>query len=268
MDRGMHPYYFDFIKMKKLLYYETDDVVMITTHKVGSRFCEEIAHKDGTQLCVNEKNEFIETKGNGKDYVFDGLKKMMEGREKRKIIFLFRHPYKRIVSAFNHLFNEWMKNDLNHYISFEKNPVLRSYNFWNNPKSISEDIKLGIKDKIKTHINFYLHKGIQDIHMENYLYLYDEILTNIELSNNFKGWDNIHLVNLDKYRIEDVLKINESIIKRGKEMASNLETKLLAEAILQEDYKMARGIYSHNSSDLFYYRKLISHPTLFEKTKI
>ena len=96
MDRGMHPYYLDFIKMKKLLYYETDDVVMITTHKVGSRFCEEIAHKDGTQLCVNEKNEFIETKGNGKDYVFDGLKKMMEGREKRKIIFLFRHPYKRI----------------------------------------------------------------------------------------------------------------------------------------------------------------------------
>jgi len=140
-----------------LRYYENKDIVVFTALKVASRYCDEYFYKNELDLVkeIISDNGKLYSKPSTQDYDSviedDILNKILDGNEKRKIIFLYRDPIERFVATLNHFYLGFLSTIL---IDFERYPLknssyyLRDFESWNFPAA-KQDIEELAEDRKK-----------------------------------------------------------------------------------------------------------------------
>ncbi len=132
-----------------LRYYQNEEMVVFTALKVASRYCDEYFYKNDLDLAkeIIFDNGKLYSKPSTQDYDSliedDILNKILDGKEKRKIIFLYRNPIERFIATLNHFYLDFLSTIL---IDFERYPLkdssyyLKEFKVWNFP-SAKQDIE-------------------------------------------------------------------------------------------------------------------------------
>jgi len=113
-----------------LRYYENKDIVVFTALKIASRYCDNyfyddqldkvknISFKDGKFYTSLKKHNAYKKYGEQtKDVLINNI---IEGKEKRKIIFLYRDPIERYISTLNHFYTDFLCNII---LDYERYPL-------------------------------------------------------------------------------------------------------------------------------------------------
>jgi len=110
--------------------YQNDEYVVITSLKVATRFCDDyfynnnlsevidIAHRNGKFYAIKNGEDYhhYDERNKPSDFLHD----IVEGKEKRKIIFLYRQPLERYIATLNHFFVDFLEAIM---FDFEKYPL-------------------------------------------------------------------------------------------------------------------------------------------------
>jgi len=157
-----------------LRYYENKDVIVITALKVASRFCDNyfyddqidkvknISFKDG-KFYTSLKN-YWEYKNYGEQTEDGLLNNILKGKEKRKIIFLYRDPIERFISTLNHFYTDFLCNII---LDYERYPLSDSVFAEGSAYADDEHLTKGRNDipqKVKDCIT---DKFFQELHTSN-----------------------------------------------------------------------------------------------------
>jgi hypothetical protein len=153
-----------------LRYYENKDVIVITALKVASRFCDNYFYDD--QLDKVKNISFKDGKFYSNDYTSghntyteDGLlNNILKGKEKRKIIFLYRDPIERFISTLNYFYTNFLCNII---LDYERYPLSDSVfaegSAYADDEQLTKD-RNDIPQKVKDCIT---DKFFQELHTSN-----------------------------------------------------------------------------------------------------
>jgi len=220
----------------KIRYYEDKEKVVITALKVGSRWCDGHfnAKADEPEIYISPFNNYVDKEKFEKKYksspdietiakadLFRPIYQILRGQEKRPIYLLFRNPRKRAIAVMNHFFNNWMSKKDNKSVMCYDLPLLKNYDFTPNKKPEVIDNPEFIRQLNKAatkFISFYKETQFQDPHFGPYMFFYQTLL------NTTKG-KNITLVDIDKVRIEEALRLASDDLYKMGGMKSNPYTK-------------------------------------------
>ena len=261
-----------------LRYYENKDIVVFTALKVASRYCDNYFYDD--QLDKVKNISFKDGKFYSNDYTSghntyteDGLlNNILKGKEKRKIIFLYRDPIERFISTLNHFFSDFLcniilddeqltkgRNDIpqkvRDYITDKFFEELHTSNIhWQSIRheTRGKDRKIiqviGTDDTIRLNqmadifINYESDRGFKDPHYSLYIKSYNEII-------NDKNCKNITIFNIDNNNLGELFRvesqkthINDAFIHAGsngnpKWGETNPHTKHFIRNALQKSYR-------------------------------
>ena len=109
-----------------LRYYENKDVIVFTALKVASRYCDNYFYND--QLDKVKELSFKDGKFYSRYSTIESnhcytdvtLNNILKGKEKRKIIFLYRDPIERFISTLNHFYTDFLCNII---LDYERYPL-------------------------------------------------------------------------------------------------------------------------------------------------
>lgn len=262
-----------------LRYYENKDIVVFTALKVASRYCDNYFYDDQLDKVKNisfKDGKFYSndsTSGHKSKQTEDGLlNNILKGKEKRKIIFLYRDPIERFISTLNHFFSDFLcniilddeqltkgRNDIpqkvRDYITDKFFEELHTSNIhWQSIRheTRGKDRKIiqviGTDDTIRLNqmadifINYESDRGFKDPHYSLYIKSYNEII-------NDKNCKNITIFNIDNNNLGELFRvesqkthINDAFIHAGsngnpKWGETNPHTKHFIRNALQKSYR-------------------------------
>ena len=250
-------------------YYENDDIIVFTALKVASRYLDFIFYDDDLskvkEVYYNEnpldsqlyfKYSVVEHDTNAR--IDKTLNNIQNGKCRKKLIFLCRHPFKRHVASINHFFENYVKvcmmqklkkRNYNSILDddFDKNTIeyydyiTSNKTLWINEKSFNVLKNIGtwpvnsvfnMKTIPTNAVDVLTKMAIKFIKTESktnwsnnhyapYLKIYDSII-------NPKNIKNVRIIDIDKENISKIFMKRNS--KRGQ---SNKATKVIIEKLVK-----------------------------------
>lgn len=153
-----------------LRYYENKDVIVFTALKVASRYCDNYFYNDQLDKVKNlsfKDGKFYSrysTTEYNTSYIDVSLNNILKGKEKRKIIFLYRDPIERFISTLNHFYTDFLCNII---LDYERYPLSDSVFAKGSVYADDEQLTKGrnnIPQKVKDCIT---DKFFQELHTSN-----------------------------------------------------------------------------------------------------
>ena len=250
-------------------YYENDDIIVFTALKVASRYLDFIFYDDDLskvkEVYYNEnpldsqlyfKYSVVEHDSIAR--IDKTLNNIQNGKCRKKLIFLCRHPFKRHVASINHFFenyvkvcmmqklkkrnynsildDEFDKNTIEYYDYITSNKTLwineKSFNVLKNIGTWPVNSVFNMKTIPTNAVDVLTKMAIKFIKTESktnwsnnhyapYLKIYDSII-------NYKNIKNVRIIDIDKENISKIFMKRNS--KRGQ---SNKATKVIIEKLVK-----------------------------------
>jgi|13_taG_2_1085334.scaffolds.fasta_scaffold09115_3 hypothetical protein len=279
-------------------YYENDEIIIITALKVATRYCDKYFHNDDLskvkEICINvepnmnDRNFYMKFMNDEGNPILDKkINNIINGKFRKKVIFLCRNPLKRHTASVNHFFEGYVKLMVNNKIKI-RNKVKNS------------ELEVQIKDSVnKNHYNELIQDKLLWISENNFKVLYNsvegnwpkytpfnmkkipsdvmDVLRNLAINyikyENKKKWENVHYSsylkmydriinskNINKIRILDIDKENISKELKGlrnkqihkSQYKSNTKTKPMIEKLIKESN------FDFINSETIIYNKLMN----------